>query len=497
MVLAELGSKITHALRNMSNSTVIDKEVVDAMLKEISNALMAADVQFNLVLKLRKNILDKVKIDDMAAGLNKRKIIQQAVFDELCALVDPGQKPYKLVKGKPNVIMFVGLQGAGKTTTVTKLAYYYKRKSWKACLVCADTFRAGAFDQLKQNATKAKIPFYGSYTETDPVKVAEEGVEKFKKEGYEIIIVDTSGRHKQEAALFEEMEQVAAAIKPDTVTFVMDGTIGQAAFDQAQAFKQKVGIGSIIMTKLDGHAKGGGALSAVAATGSPITFIGTGEHIDDFETFAVRPFVSKMLGMGDMAGLVDTIKKAVPLDGQPELYKRLSEGIFTLRDMYEQFSNILKMGPLNKVMEMLPGMGSILKEGAGRDSSQKIKSYMTIMDSMTDEELDDSKVLAKNSQSRIVRIARGSGRSVKEVNELLEQFKHFEKVMKKVKGLKLGKGGELKGRNLSQMSNLIPPHLMKQMGGMGAIQNMMRSLGGGGGGLGGLGGLGNMMGLGE
>jgi predicted transcriptional regulator len=143
--------------------------------------------------------------------------------------------------------------------------------------------------------------------------------------------------------------------------------------------------------------------------------------------------------MGDMAGLVDTIKKAVPLDGQPELYKRLSEGIFTLRDMYEQFSNILKMGPLNKVMEMLPGMGSILKEGAGRDSSQKIKSYMTIMDSMTDEELDDSKVLAKNSQSRIVRIARGSGRSVKEVNELLEQFKHFEKVMKKVKGLKLGK----------------------------------------------------------
>jgi len=495
MVLSELGSKITNALRNMSNSTVIDKEVLDSMLKEICNALVTADVNFNLVIKLRKNITEKVKIEDMAAGLNKRKIIQQAVFEELCTLVDPGAKPWRPTKGKPNVIMFVGLQGAGKTTTVTKLAYHYKRKSYKCCLVCADTFRAGAFDQLKQNATKAKIPFYGSYTEIDPVKLAEEGVDKFKEEGYEIIIVDTSGRHKQEAALFEEMEQVAAAIKPDTVTFVMDGTIGQAAYDQALAFKQKVGIGSIIMTKLDGHAKGGGALSAVAATGSPITFIGTGEHVDDFEPFAVRPFISKMLGMGDMAGLVDTIKKAVPLNGQPELYKRISEGVFTLRDMYEQFSNILKMGPLNKVMEMLPGMGNILKDqGAGRDSSQKIKGYMTIMDSMTDKELDDSKVLAKNVQSRIVRIARGSGRSVREVNELLEQFKHFEKVMKKVKGLKLGKGGELKGRNLAQMSNLIPPHMMKQMGGMGAIQNMMRSLGGG---MGGMGGLGNMLGMGD
>jgi len=138
--------------------------------------------------------------------------VVKAVFEELCTLVDPGAKPWRPTKGKPNVIMFVGLQGAGKTTTVTKLAYHYKRKSYKCCLVCADTFRAGAFDQLKQNATKAKIPFYGSYTEIDPVKLAEEGVDKFKEEGYEIIIVDTSGRHKQEAALFEEMEQVAAAI---------------------------------------------------------------------------------------------------------------------------------------------------------------------------------------------------------------------------------------------------------------------------------------------
>ncbi|KAL6080529.1 Signal recognition particle [Balamuthia mandrillaris] len=490
MVLAELGSKITSALREMSNSTVIDKEVVDAMLKEIGNALMAADVQLSLVVKLRKNLSSKLKIDEMAAGLNKRRIIQTAVFDELCALVDPGVEPYKPVKGKPNVIMFVGLQGAGKTTTVTKLAYHYKRKGWKACLICADTFRAGAFDQLKQNATKAKIPFHGSYTEIDPVKVAEEGVEKFKAEGYEIIIVDTSGRHKQEAALFEEMEQVANAIKPDTVTFVMDGTIGQAAYDQASAFKQKVGIGSIIITKLDGHAKGGGALSAVAATQSPITFIGTGEHIDEFEEFEVRPFVSKMLGMGDMEGLFKKIKNVVPKEDQPYLYDRLTQGLFSLRDMYAQFSSILKMGPLNKVMEMLPGMGGLLKEGMQQDSARKIKIYMTIMDSMTDEELDDSKILLKNAQSRILRIARGSGRSVKEVNELLEQYKHFEKAMKKMKGMKIPKTGELKGRNLAQAANILPPHVVKQMGGMAGIQNLMKQLGSGGG-LGGFPGMPN------
>nr|GMD19665.1 signal recognition particle 54 kDa protein 2 [Ipomoea batatas] len=193
--------------------------------------------------------------------------------------------------------MFVGLQGSGKTTTCTKYAYYHQRKGWKPALVCADTFRAGAFDQLKQNATKAKIPFYGSYTESDPVKIAVEGVERFKKENCDLIIVDTSGRHKQEAALFEEMRQVSEATKPDLVIFVMDSSIGQAAFDQAQAFKQSVAVGAVIVTKMDGHAKGGGALSAVAATKSPVIFIGTGEHMDEFEVFDVKPFVSRLLGL--------------------------------------------------------------------------------------------------------------------------------------------------------------------------------------------------------
>ena len=185
-------------------------------------------------------------------------------------------------KGLTHVIMFVGLQGSGKTTSCTKLASYYSKKGFKVGLVCTDTFRAGAFDQLKQNATKARIPFYGSYTESDPVVLALEGVTKFKKEGYknflilgfDVIIVDTSGRHRQETELFLEMKEISNTIKPDNVIFVLDGAIGQAADAHARAFKESVEIGSIIITKMDGHAKGGGAISAVAATGSPIIFIG-------------------------------------------------------------------------------------------------------------------------------------------------------------------------------------------------------------------------------
>merc|ERR1719424_2135699 len=234
-------------------------------------------------------------------------------------MLDPGKEPYAPKKKQANVIMFVGLQGAGKTTTCTKYAYMHKRKGFKCALVCADTFRAGAFDQLKQNATKAKIPFYGSYTETDPAQIAAEGTAKFREEGYEIIIVDTSGRHMQEAALFEEMQQVSDAVAPDEVIFVMDSSIGQAAHEQASAFKKKVAVGSVIVTKLDGHAKGGGALSAVSATRAPIIFIGTGEHFDEFEPFDASSFVSRLMGLGDLKGLVDSIKEAMPLEEQKQL----------------------------------------------------------------------------------------------------------------------------------------------------------------------------------
>uniref|UniRef100_A0A914VXH0 Signal recognition particle 54 kDa protein n=1 Tax=Plectus sambesii TaxID=2011161 RepID=A0A914VXH0_9BILA len=470
------------------------------MLKEVCAALLESDVNIRLVKQLRENVKTQINFDEMAGGVNKRRLIQRCVFSELVKLVDPGVKPFQPTKGKPNVIMFVGLQGSGKTTTCTKLAYYYQKKGWKTCLICADTFRAGAFDQLKQNATKARIPFYGSYTEMDPVVIAAEGVEKFRNDGFEIIIVDTSGRHKQEASLFEEMLQVSNAVDPDNVIFVMDASIGQACEAQAKAFSDTVDVASVIITKLDSHAKGGGALSAVAATKSPVIFIGTGEHIDDFEPFRVKPFVQKLLGMGDIEGLVDKVNE-LGLEENEELIERLKHGQFTLRDMYEQFQNIMKMGPFSQIMSMIPGFGpDFMTKGNEQESVSRLKKLMTIMDSMCDKELDSPKAndLFQKQPGRVARVARGSGVSIGEVKELLLQYKKFADMVKKMGSMKnLFKGNDMNPKNINpsqmaklnqQMAKMMDPRVLQHMGGMGGLQNMMKQLQGASGGLGGEGG---------
>ncbi|PAV70684.1 hypothetical protein WR25_06750 isoform B [Diploscapter pachys] len=433
MVLADLGRKIRNAIGKLGQATIINEDELNAMLKEVCMALIEADVHIRLVKQLQDNVRKAMNFEEMTGGVNKRRVIQRAVFNELLKLVDPHVEEFKPKKGKPNVIMFVGLQGSGKTTTCTKMAYYYQRKGWKTCLICADTFRAGAFDQLKQNATKARIPFYGSYSEIDPVKIAYEGVEKFKKEGFEIVIVDTSGRHKQEASLFEEMLQVSNAVQPDNVVFVMDASIGQACEAQAKAFSQTVDVGSVIITKLDSHAKGGGALSAVAVTKSPVIFIGTGEHIDDFEIFKPKSFVQKLLGMGDIEGLVDMVKD-IGIEDSVELANRLKHGQFTLRDMYEQFQNIMKMGPLSQIMSAIPGLSDIMNKGNEKESVMKLKRMMTIMDSMSDKELDHPKAsdLFTKEPTRLARVAKGSGTSQADVRELITQYKKFSDMIKKM-----------------------------------------------------------------
>jgi len=486
MVLGDLGAKLTSALRKLNRQTVIDDEAVDACLKEVAKALLEADVNVRFVSELRNRIRNQLKLDEaLAAGTNRRKFIQRCVCDELTKLLTPERKPFKLRKGKTNVVMFVGLQGSGKTTTCTKYATFYQRKGWKVALVCADTFRAGAFDQLKQNATKVRIPFYGSYTETDPVCIASEGVDTFRSEKYELIIVDTSGRHKQEAELFEEMQQVHEAIAPDDVVFVMDSHIGQACFDQAKAFADAVQVGSVIVTKLDGHAKGGGALSAVTATASPVIFIGTGEHFDEFEPFDSQSFVSRLCGLGDISGLVSTINEAMPLDKQPELLGRLSKGMFTLRDMYEQLQYVTKLGSLQKVMSMIPGIDSeMFPAGYEKSGVQRIKRFMTIMDSMTDDELDCKKgVTLDKDLSRVMRVARGSGTHPMAVVELLHEHKRFEKMVGK-----MGKAGLMKetgdmanlNRNpkqvMQKLQNCVDPVMLQQMGGAQNMLNLMKEM---------------------
>ncbi|KAG0246252.1 signal recognition particle 54 kDa protein [Mortierella sp. GBAus27b] len=515
MVLNDLGRKINTAIQGMSKANVVDEKVVDDMLKEIVRALVESDISIRLIQNLRNNVKASVNLDENTGAVNKKRNIQKAVMDELTRLVDPGVEAWKPKKGKANVIMFVGLQGSGKTTTCTKLASFYQRKGWKTCLVCTDTFRAGAFDQLKQNATKAKIPYYGSYTETDPVQLAHEGVSKFKKENFEIIIVDTSGRHKQEQELFNEMQQISSAVNPDSTIFVMDGTIGQAAEGQAKAFKEAANVGSIIVTKMDGHAKGGGAISAVAATHCPIIFIGTGEHMHDLERFAPGPFISKMMGMGDISGLMETVQD-LKLDQNKDLMKKLEQGQFSIRDMYEQFTTILKMGPLSKVMGMMPGIPPELLAGSDAEGSNRIKRFMCIMDSMSAQELDGEGKEFADQPKRLVRVARGSGTTVAEVETLLQQYKTFAAMVKKMggqnglfknmQGMQQGGAGnpmfnanrmqqamkQLQSGGIPNMPGMDIQGMINQVGGMSGVQNIMKNMMGGGGfpGMPGMGGAG-------
>lgn len=391
------------------------------MVKEISNALVEADVNVKLVMNLRNSIKRSVDFKHLAPGVNKKRLIQKAVYDELVKLVDPHAEPFKPKKGKPNVIMFVGLQGSGKTTSCTKLARWYSARGFKACLVCADTFRAGAFDQLKQNATRAKIPYFGSHTQTDPVAVAREGVDKFKKERFEIIIVDTSGRHRQEKDLFDEMMQIQDAVQPDQTIMVLDSTIGQAAEAQSRAFKEAADFGAIILTKTDGAAAGGGAISAVAATHTPIVFLGTGEHMLDLERFSPEPFVSKLLGMGDIGGLVEHVQ-SLKLD-QKDTMKHITQGIFTIKDLRDQLSNIMKMGPLSKMAGMIPGLSGMMNGMDDEEGSLKLKRMIYICDSMNEKELESDGKMFIDQPERMTRIARGSGTSVREIEELLTQHK--------------------------------------------------------------------------
>lgn len=455
---------MTKAYGSLNQQTVIDESVLDGFLKEVSNALMNADVNLKLVMQVRTNVKKNVNLEELAVGLDKKKIIQKALHDELVRLLDPQNKPFIPKKGKANVIMFVGLQGSGKTTTCAKFGHYYEKKGWKTALVCADTFRAGAFDQLKQNATKAKIPFYGSYTEANPVIVAKEGVDKFRNEGYEIIIVDTSGRHKQENELFTEMKQVSLAVNPDEHIFVVDSSIGQAAFDQAAAFRNSVNVGSVIVTKMDGHAKGGGALSAVAATKSPIVFIGTGEHLDEFQPFNAESFISRLLGMGDVKGLVSKIKET-GLDQDPSKFANIKKGVFTYRDLHQQFSGILKMGPLGDFMSMIPGMGpDLMSKGKEKESVERIKTFIHIMDSMTNKEMDDQTGKLMN-ESRAWRIARGSGKPIQLVMELIQEHKRIGKIVSKMKTM-MPKGARKSDINMDvdAMSNQLIQKLLNNRG---------------------------------
>jgi signal recognition particle subunit SRP54 len=322
--------------------------------------------------------------------------------------------------------MLVGIQGSGKTTSAAKLARYFQKRGLKTGLVCADTFRLGAYDQLSQMAAKAKIPLQGFPGETDAVKVALKGVEALRNEKFDIIILDTAGRHKDEISLMDEMKQIASVANPDEIILVVDGTIGQQASAQAKAFHEATEFGSILLTKLDGSARGGGALSAVAATKVPIRFIGTGENIDAIESFIPTQFVGRLLGMGDIQGLIQKYRE-VETSFVEKKQKDVLKGRFTLEDMLDQMDAMKNMGPLKNIVNMIPGMGYRVPDEALEQAEGRMKTWKYILQSMTKDERENPKVL---NSSRMKRVAKGSGTEEKDVRELVKQYEAMRRLMK-------------------------------------------------------------------
>ena len=320
-----------------------------------------------------------------------------------------------------------GLQGSGKTTTTGKLCRYFQRKGLKVGAIGADNFRPGAYAQLETLCKKINVPCYGDPNEKDAVKITRDGLAALKD--VEVIIVDTAGRHALEDDLIEEIMQINDLLKPDHRWLVIDAALGQAAREQAKRFHEAIGIDGVIVTKMDGTAKGGGAMSAVSETESGIVFIGNGETIEDLERFDANGFISRLLGMGDLKALVEKAEEAIkPEDVDVNAMLR---GKFTLNDMYKQLEAVQKMGPLKQVLSMLPLGGLNVPSEALDGTADRMKRFRIIMDSMTPQELDDPSLI---NTSRMTRVAKGSGSSVDEVRELIKYYKMMQKTLKGFRG---------------------------------------------------------------
>ncbi len=448
MVLDELGSSLQGALEKIAGKSRIDEEAVEEVVKDIQRALLRADVDVDLVNDISDSIRDRSLEEEPPKGTSAREHVLRIVYEEMLSALG-GETEIPLEK---QVILLAGLQGSGKTTSSAKLASWFEKKGLSPGIIQTDTYRPGAYDQGKQLAEEAGVPYHGDPEADNAVEIAKKGLEELQER--DVIIVDTAGRHSLEEELIDEIEQIEKVVEPDINLLVLDASIGQGAGEQAQAFESSIGIDGVVLTKLDGTAKGGGALSAVNQTNSSVAFIGTGETIRDFEKFDADGFISRLLGMGDIKALVNRVEEAMQEteteeDLDPE---KILQGEFTLKDVYSQMEAMSNMGPIDQVMDMLPGMGGLgkikdeLPEDFAGVTNEKMTVYRAIMDSMTDEEMENPKSIGA---SQVRRIAMGSGTSEEEVRELLEYYRTMERTMKQ-----MGGGG---GRQMKKM--------MEQMGG--------------------------------
>jgi signal recognition particle subunit SRP54 len=354
--------------------------------------------------------------------MSPREHVVRIIYEELVKILGQARE----IPLQKQRILLAGLYGQGKTTTAGKLGKFFQKKGLSVGLIAADVHRPAAYDQLKQLGEQINSGFYGEPGEKDAVKIAKHGLKEL--EALDVLIVDTSGRHALEPDLIKEIESVAKAVQANERLLVLDATVGQQAGPQAKAFHDAVNISGVIVTKLDGTAKGGGALSAVAEVQAPIVFIGVGEKIDDLEKFEPPRFISRLLGMGDLETLLEKAQEAIDAQKAEELTKKIMAGKFTLHEMYEQIDMLKGMGPMGKLASLIPGVASKVKDSEMEGTQKKLARFKVIMDSMTDEEMSEPKLV---KSSRVQRIARGAGVAPRDVKELL---RHYEMSRKAIKG---------------------------------------------------------------
>lgn len=433
MVLEELGGSLKASFNRLMASVTIDKKLIDQTVADIRRALIQSDVN----LQVANGLADKIRIraleESTPKGMSKREHVVKIVYDELVNLLGRKFEPLKLEK-KPSIVLMAGLLGSGKTTSTVKLAKYLQKQGRNVGVICADVYRPAALEQLLQLGKQVSIPVYGEKGNKNPLKIIDGGLKEFAKK--DVIIVDTAGRYKQEEKLMAEIRQIGNRLRPDETILVIDATIGQQAKQQAEAFHRAVPIGSVLITKMDGTSKGGGALSACSVTGAQVKFIGMGEKIENLEMYNPDRFVSRLLGLGDLQTLLEKVKEA---DIKKESVEKIMEGKFTLQDFIEQIEGIGKIGPLSQIANMIPGFGAIKISKEKLDEQEaKMKVWKYIIQSMTKDERNDPSII---DGSRIKRIAKGSGKQEVEVRELINQYNSMKKMLKGFGGVKgIGRG---------------------------------------------------------
>jgi len=423
MVLEKLGDSLRAALRKIAGSSYIDETLIKEIVRDIQRALLQADVNVQLAVKITRELQRRALEESPPPGMSPREHVVRIIYEELVKILGTSRE----VPVQKHRILLVGLYGQGKTTTAGKIGKYFQKKGLSVGLIAADVHRPAAYDQLRQIAEAINAPFYGEPKGKEAVKIVKAGLKAL--EAADIVLVDSSGRHALEPDLIAEIEAVAEALAADERLLVLDATVGQQAGPQAKAFHEAVGVTGVVVTKLDGTAKGGGALSAVAEVNAPIVFIGVGEKVDDLERFEPPRFISRLLGMGDLESLLEKAQEAIDAQKAEELTKKILGGKFTLHEMYEQIDMLTDMGPMKRLAALIPGVAGKVKDEDMEDNQRKLGRFKVIMDSMTDDEMTDPRIV---KSSRVQRIARGSGVAPKDVKELI---RHYDTARKAIKGL--------------------------------------------------------------